>query len=277
MSYLKRQHMLIKLADIFSELFVAVADSELGKITHGNLPISNKLFDWEHALPDANDPLRFRLPRVGVIAPQGNKFSFERSIGNAIVAPRALFMVFDTGLSTLGNYTILSSFVARIYEYKKNEIDKIESRLLLELQEFINLFSMPKLDIIGKPKDFKFSYDEIVFYTFELPTFEPGLSDIQYCFYTQHPLKYIYNSERRPDERLNKLFNIAKKDAIRKMTTKDGVQTIAIPMEARQIYASQLEWYYILSKEIIVPMRILNDKGELNSEYTIGMINKDVK
>ena len=136
---------------------------------------------------------------------------------------------------------------------------------------------MPKLDIIGKPKDFKFSYDEIVFYTFELPTFEPGLSDIQYCFYTQHPLKYIYNSERRPDERLNKLFNIAKKDAIRKMTTKDGVQTIAIPMEARQIYASQLEWYYIPSKEIIVPMRILNDKGELNSEYTIGMINEDVK
>ena len=124
MSYLKRQHMLIKLADIFSELFVAVADSELGKITHGNLPISNKLFDWEHALPDANDPLRFRLPRVGVIAPQGNKFSFERSIGNAIVAPRALFMVFDTGLSTLGNYTILSSFVARIYEYKKMKLTK---------------------------------------------------------------------------------------------------------------------------------------------------------
>ncbi|WP_426761865.1 toxin VasX [Hafnia paralvei] len=442
---------------------------EHGKITHGNLPISNKLFDWEHALPDANDPLRFRLPRVGIIAPQGNKFSFERSIGNATAAPSTLFMLFDTGFSGLSafcNCMVLSSLVAQTSEYEKadplargnviynltktaaaitsltvdvlnisknvaklisthtahplapklgdyalalegevitkrvtgalalvnflsavvstmdafdayqqgnagemvsntittvayvsfigisfavmlgiivapeivflatasafamliggtvgaiytkrsalentlyncfwgagkqygywdelrgdinkqlkitkdnNEIDKIESRLSLELQEFINLFSMPKLDIIGKPKDFKFSYDEIVFYTFELPTFEPGLSDIQYCFYTQHPLKYIYNSERRPDERLNKLFNIAKKDAIRKMTTKDGVQTIAIPMEARQIYASQLEWYYIPSKEIIVPMRILNDKGELNSEYTIGMINEDVK
>ena len=35
--------------------------------------------------------------------------------------------------------------------------------------------------------------------------------------------------------------------------------------------------YYIPFKEIIVPMRILNDKGELNSEYTIGMINEDVK
>lgn len=442
---------------------------EHGKITHGNLPISNKLFDWEHALPDANDPLRFRLPRVGVIAPQGKKFSFERSIGNATAAPRTLLILFDTnfsGLSAFCNCMVLSSLVSQTSEYEKadplargnviytltkaaaaitsltvdvlnisknvaklistkiahslaprlgdyalalegevitkrvtgalalvnflsavvstmdafdayqqgntgemvsntittvayvsfigisfavmlgiivapeivflatasafamlivgtigviytkrsalenilyncfwgagkqygywgelrgdinkqlkiakdnNEIDKIEPRLLLESQEFINLFSMPKLDIIGKPKDFKFSYDEIVFYTFELPSFESGLSDIQYCFYTQHPLKDIYKSERRPDERLNKLFDIAKKDAIRKMTTKDGVQTIAIPMEARQIYASQLEWYYIPSKEIIVPMRILNDKGELNSEYTIGMINEDVK
>ncbi|WP_250870682.1 hypothetical protein [Hafnia paralvei] len=73
MSYLKRQHMLIKLADIFSELFVAVADSELGKITHGNLPISNKLFDWEHALPDANDPLRFRASSRGRYSSSGEQ------------------------------------------------------------------------------------------------------------------------------------------------------------------------------------------------------------
>ncbi|WP_250870685.1 hypothetical protein [Hafnia paralvei] len=69
---------------------------------------------------------------------------------------------------------------------------------------------MPELDIVGKPKGFKISYDEIVFYTFKLPDFETGLSDIKYCFYTMFPMKDVYKSERRPDERLNKLFDAAK-------------------------------------------------------------------
>ena len=448
---------------------------EHGKITHGNLPISNKLFDWEHALPDANDPLRFRLPRVGVIAPQGNKFSFERSIGNAIVAPSTLFMLFDTGfsgLSAFGNCMVLSSLVAQTSEYEKadplargnviytltkaatamtsltldvlnvsknvanlistktahslapklgeyalalsgevitksvtgalalvnflsavvsametrdayqqgntglavsnsiltlaftifggialamlmeltapvwltalgftitnlvaigfilliggalavifttrtalenilyncfwgigkkygywnekrkgisyqikqitdpSKIELIINRFYIEQQEFINFFSAPVLDIVGKAKGFKISYDETVFYTFKLPNFETGLSDVRYCFYTILPITDIYKSERRPDERLNKLFDMAKKSAISKITIKDGIPTIAVPMEARQIYASQLEWYYMPSKEVIVPMRFLNSKGVLNTEYTIGMIDEKVR
>ncbi|MBW2957805.1 toxin VasX [Hafnia paralvei] len=434
---------------------------ELGKITHGNLPISNKLFDWEHALPDANDPIRLRLPLVDIIAPQGNQFSFERGISNLGIAPRPLFMLFDmnfSGLSAYGNYTILSSFVAQTSEYEKadplargnviytltkaatamtsltldvlsvsknaarlistktahplapklgeyalalegkvitksvtgalalvnflsavvsametrdayqqgntglaisngmltlaslifggmlmastapvwltvtaftlliggtlgimfttrtalenvlyncfwgagkqygywgikrnsiqsqlaaTKLEKLRdtnSRLLyIESYEFVNLFSMPALDIVGKPKGFKISYDEIVFYTFKLPNFSTGLSDVQYCFYTMFPMKDIYKSERRPDERLNKLFNMAKKIAISNITIKDGIPTIAVPMEARQIYASQLEWYYMPSKEVIVPMRMLNSKGELDKEYTIGMVDEKVK
>ncbi len=431
---------------------------EHGKITHGNLPISNKLFDWEHALPDANDPLRFRLPRVGVIAPQGNKFSFERSIGNATAAPSTLFMLFDTGFSGLSafcNCMVLSSLVAQTSEYEKadplargnviytltkaatamtsltldvlnvsknvaklisthaahplapklgdyalalegevitksvtgalalvnflsvvvstmdafdayqqgnagltvsnsmltlafaifggilmaptapvwltvtaftlliggtlgvmfmtrtalenvlyncfwgagkqygywgetrNDIlyqlnavkkkEKYAQIITIESQEFVNLFSMPELDIVGKPKGFKISYDEIVFYTFKLPDFETGLSDIKYCFYTMFPMKDVYKSERRPDERLNKLFDAAKKSAMSNITIKDGIATIAVPIEARQIYASQLEWYYMPSKEIIAPMRMLNSKGELDKEYTIGMIDEKVR
>lgn len=439
---------------------------EHGKITHGNLPISNKLFDWEHALPDANDPLRFRLPRVGVIAPQGNKYSFERSIGNATAAPSTLFMLFDTGFSGLSafcNCMVLSSLVSQTSEYEKADplargnmvyeiikasatltslavdvlnlsknaakfistktahslapklgeyalalgklptkmvtgalgavnylnavvsaIDTYDAyqqgnvgaiisdgvltiaftmfgsivsapllgisapasltvvaftlligatlgvifttrttlenilyncfwgagkmygywgeergsiqyqlafvkdekshdssirRLLIESQEFINLFYMPALEIVGKQNiiDFKFSYDETVYYKFKLPGFESGLSDVHYCFYTMFPLKDIYKFERRPDERLNKLFDIAKNKSIRKITIEGDIPTISVPMEARQIYASQLEWYYIPSKEIITPMRILNNKGILNTEYTIGMIDEEVK
>jgi hypothetical protein len=164
--------------------------------------------------------------------------------------------------------------------YQLNAVKKKEKYaqiITIESQEFVNLFSMPELDIVGKPKGFKISYDEIVFYTFKLPDFETGLSDIKYCFYTMFPMKDVYKSERRPDERLNKLFDAAKKSAMSNITIKDGIATIAVPIEARQIYASQLEWYYMPSKEIIAPMRMLNSKGELDKEYTIGMIDEKVR
>lgn len=95
--------------------------------------------------------------------------------------------------------------------------------------------------------------------------------------YSNFPLKEIYKSERRPDEKINKLFDIAKNSALNNITMEDGIKIISVPMSANQIYASQLEWYYAPSKEIISPMRLLNNKGTLDTEYTIGMIDEKAK
>lgn len=100
---------------------------------------------------------------------------------------------------------------------------------------------MPALDIVGKPKGFKLSYDKIVYYKFKLPDFVCGVSNIDYCFYSNFPLKEIYKSERHPDEKINKLFDIAKNSALNNITMEDGIKIISVPMSANQIYASQLE------------------------------------
>lgn len=439
---------------------------ELGKITHGNLPISNKLFDWEHALPDANDPIRLRLPLVDIVAPQGNQFSFERGISNLGIAPRPLFMLFDmnfSGLSAYGNYTILSSFVAQTSEYEKadplargnviytltkaatamtsltldvlsvsknaaklistktahplapklgeyalaldskiftkvvtgalalvnflsavvsamdaydayqqgntglaisngiltlaftifggiavaalmgftapvwltitgfilliggtlgvifttrsalenilyncfwgmgkqygfwnmlrksipeqiNDIKKPENKIFIsssfekEQYEFINIFSMPSLEITGDSKWFKPNYDETVKYKFTLPCYQPGISDITYCFYTRTPSiddDGLY--ELYPDEKLNEIFDKIKKSKEAIIETIGGETVITIPMKAGAVYSSKIEWYYTPTPEMIVPMRMLNSKGKITNEYTIGMIDEKVR
>lgn len=441
---------------------------EHGKITHGNLPISNKLFDWEHALPDANDPLRFRLPRVGIVAPQGNKFSFERSIGNATAAPSTLFMLFDTGFSGLSafcNCMVLSNLVSQISEYEKADplarsnaiynltkaaaaitsltVDALnifkntaklistktahslaprlgdyaltlDSRLftkavtgalalvnflcaavsamdtyyayqqgdtksaisnsaltlafsifggiavatlmgltapawltaagfilliggtigvmfttrsvlenilyncfwgagkqygywgkerpsinkqlfmvkdknnkeivnkwfITEYYEFINLFSMPKLEIKDKPKWYSLDYDTTVKYQFTLPCYHPGVSDITYCFYTKTLSAYDDDGgsyERYPDEKLNKIFDNIKKSKETIIEKIDGETVITIPIKATAVYSSQIEWYYTPTPEMIIPMRMLNSKGKITTEYTIGMIDEKVR
>lgn len=451
----------------------AAAESDIySKIAHDRMPVANKLFDWEHALPDANDAIRLRLPRVGAIAPQGNKFSFENAIGYTDTAPRALLLLFDTGfsgLSAFGNYTTLSALAEQTLDYEKadpltrgnvaytqikaaaaiisltvdvftisknvtqlssrviqkiptavarqlapklgamsqaleegaikiavtgalaavnflsaavaamdtydayqqgntgeavsegvltlaftifggiavaalmgitapvwltisaftlliggtlgvmftsrsalenilyncfwgagkqygfwnQERDTITSQMqqlqnisissniapLLELEprEFINLFSMPNLEIIGNSKWFKIGYDEKITYKFILPNYEAGVSDVIYCFYTNTPSPGTYQYNRHPDEKLITIFDKIRKSKETSIETKDGVTTISIPMKAGSVYYSQLEWYYSPSPELIVPMRILNSKGEISSEYIIGMIDEKVK
>lgn len=434
------------------------------------MPVANKLFDWEHALPDANDAIRLRLPLVGVIAPQGNKFSFENAIGYTETASRALLLLFDTsfsGLSAFGNYTTLSSLAEQTSDYEKadpltrgnvaytqikaaaaiisltvdvftisknvtqlssrviqkiptavarqlapklgamsqaleegaikiavtgalaavnflsaavaamdtydayqqgntgeavsegmltlaftifggiavaalmgitapvwltisaftlliggtlgvmftsrsalenilyncfwgkgdlygfwgesrdtipSQIEKIKKpynlelmkkRFFIEQHEFINLFSMPKLEISGRPSGLSLGYKKMIKYNFTLPNYESGVSDIQYCFYTFSPLKKIFQSKRTPDEILNKIFDKKIKDA--EIEIKDGFLNLKIEMESRLVYASEIEWIYAPSPDLIVPMRIIDNNGNLNTNYIIGMIDERTK
>lgn len=449
----------------------AAAESNIySKIAHDRMPVANKLFDWEHALPDANDAIRLRLPLVGVIAPQGNKFSFENAIGYTETASRALLLLFDTsfsGLSAFGNYTTLSSLAEQTSDYEKadpltrgnvaytqikaaaaiisltvdvftisknvtqlssrviqkiptavarqlapklgamsqaleegaikiavtgalaavnflsaavaamdtydayqqgntgeavsegmltlaftifggiavaalmgitapvwltisaftlliggtlgvmftsrsalenilyncfwgkgdlygfwgesrdtipSQIEKIKKpynlelmkkRFFIEQHEFINLFSMPKLEISGRPSGLSLGYKKMIKYNFTLPNYESGVSDIQYCFYTFSPLKKIFQSKRTPDEILNKIFDKKTKDA--EIEIKDGFLNLKIEMESRLVYASEIEWIYAPSPDLIVPMRIIDNNGNLNTNYIIGMIDERTK
>jgi hypothetical protein len=156
----------------------------------------------------------------------------------------------DTALDLLGNVAVQSSY-------------QIES------QEFLNYFYQPQLKIednsfVGSIQG-QFTYA----YTFILPNFQPGVSEIECEIYGRERIRHNLSRFEPNAELQQKLYQAIKKA---EFTEKDGQTTFTIKLTAdRQV---RLHWYYAPNSNIISPRRYLTKDG-LITEPLIGMIDEE--
>ncbi len=183
--------------------------------------------------------------------------------------------------------------------------NKIQDAFHVENQEFLNLFFMPQLVIERKQVYNKFRS----IYTFTLPAFQQGSSDLQYAFYQLLPEKpvnqwlsgsiapggliqqhtellkkeqkrydelksqaeYIDGKLYLYDEELTARFREALKRA--ESTSENDNLKLIITVEDRYPYPNQetaeLFWHYIPFKDTAVPLRYLTNK-KMNEKPIIG-------
>ncbi|MBC8952262.1 toxin VasX [Xenorhabdus sp. PB62.4] len=177
----------------------------------------------------------------------------------------------------------------------------------IENQEFLNLFFMPNLAIERKQINYSGKLSSI--YTFNLPAFQQGNSDLQYAFYQILPKKPVntwssgntapdkliqqhieslkkeqkhYEELRSRSEEIDGKFYIYDKelterfrDALKtaKAEYKNGSLELIITVEDRYLYpneeTAELFWHYIPFADSVVPLRYLINK-EKHKKPIIG-------
>ncbi len=155
--------------------------------------------------------------------------------------------------------------IARKMNSKTQKAFKIES------QEFLNLFFMPELTITRKQKYNKFSS----IYTFKLPAFQRGTSDLQYAFYQLQPQKPVntwLSGNAAPSELIQKHVKSLKeeqehyeklKSQAEKIDGKLYVYDKELTARFREsLKTAELFWHYIPFEDAAVPLRYLAHKTE---------------
>ncbi|MCC8380911.1 toxin VasX [Xenorhabdus sp. PB30.3] len=187
---------------------------------------------------------------------------------------------------------------------KMSNSKEIQHAFDIESQEFLNLFFMPNLNIQSKQEYKKFS----TIYTFKLPAFQQGSSDLQYAFYKPLPkpvntwhsggmapvdaIRVHMESFKKEQEYYNELKSRAEeidgklyiydeeltarfREALKiaQVEYKNGNLELTISVEDRYPYpnkdTAELFWHYIPYEDTIVPLRYLTSK-EMNQKPIIG-------
>ncbi|MBD2795876.1 hypothetical protein ID856_04900 [Xenorhabdus sp. 18] len=186
----------------------------------------------------------------------------------------------------------------RQLEIAREMNNKTQDAFDIESQEFFNLFFMPKLIIERKQVNYSNKFSGI--YTFILPAFQQGSSDLQYAFYQLLPKKPVNTwlsgntapgkliqqhteSLKKEQERYEELKSRAEeidgklyiyneeltkrfREALRtaKAEYKNGSLELIITVEDRYPYpneeTAELFWHYIPFADSAVPLRYLINK-----------------
>ena len=129
---------------------------------------------------------------------------------------------------------------------------KLQTFYQIELQEFMNYLNMPQLQIEKDSGWFNFKPKINFKYTFNLPNFQQGVSELFLGLAAGGRVDYS------PD---------MQKAVVKAMKTQSGFRleqgaailevTVQLPRDAR------LYWYYAPQPDTVVPMRRLNNDGEI--------------
>jgi hypothetical protein len=135
----------------------------------------------------------------------------------------------------------------------------------VELQEFMNLLYMPKLDL-----DVDSSWSAHTYtYTFTLPNFQVGLSDIEFALYPPSVFEFVSS---QPDQEAIRELRQAMERALQKQENivyKDGSAIISLSITLKTKIC--LIWAYTPQPGTTVPARFLIDGGV--KEPVVGMVN----
>ena len=144
--------------------------------------------------------------------------------------------------------------------------EKIQRYYQTELQEFMNYMNMPKLEIVLMiEKEGWYFFRRVLSYhykyKFTLPNFEQGVSELRYGLVgTAGDLGHMD---------YNPVLEKAMSSAI--IRHEQGTAMIEVSMQP--LSEVTLYWYYEPQPEVVVPMRRLNDEGEIVKEI-FGMKNE---
>ncbi len=153
----------------------------------------------------------------------------------------------------------------------------------LEVQEFMNIFAMPQmeLDIYGGSTSRMlfgnlFSDDRSYDIILRLPQFVIGQSEIVAGVYANGvPVPDTGLVSQSYDATLTSRFTDAVRTAIEngRYTHADGMMVLTLRVDFGQ--RANILWYYLPKPDVIVPMRMLTNRGELRvSGITAGMRNE---
>ncbi|MEJ2407042.1 MAG: hypothetical protein P8171_22710, partial [Candidatus Thiodiazotropha sp.] len=149
--------------------------------------------------------------------------------------------------------------------------ETIHSYFEVEIQEFMNYLYMPSVEINSTEGLLDFKGDKrTYFFTFTLPGFQEGVSDIRQevrTYKQTHPRK---PGNWRKDEQLTKALSDAIAGAIIKPD--EGATRVSISIETREDV--KLFWAYQVNPEVTVPQRYLTKDG-MALEPTTGIIDED--
>ena len=156
-----------------------------------------------------------------------------------------------------------------------NQQQTIHHFFRLELQEFLNFFNMPKLEIEGKSFWLGRMGDaDIYTYTFTLPNFQPGISELRILLYS--PAEMDFNTgfvNSKPNEALTRDFTQKIDNQSIRLDATTGTAIIKVRFSSE--IKIKLYWYYLPQPDVMVPMRILSEQGELKQQFLIGMMDEE--
>jgi hypothetical protein len=147
--------------------------------------------------------------------------------------------------------------------YKIGIDQEMAFRYQVELQEFMNLLHMPKLDLDVDSSWFSHTYT----YTFTLPNFQVGLSDIEFDLYPPSSAFGFVSSQ--PDQEANRALRQAMERTLQKqeeIVYKNGSAVITLKTKIC------LVWAYKPQPGTTVPARFLTN-GSVK-EPVVGMVNE---
>jgi len=151
-----------------------------------------------------------------------------------------------------------------------NDDKEIQASFNIELQEFMNLFYMPKLEI--KHTDNGKGTARTVKYKFSLPSFQVGQSDLRFDFFSTDWLDYIVDNKLNNDFQM--AFDAYLANAADHLYNKGNLEfeiTMLVPN------SSHIKWSYEWQPNITVPTRFLTEDGIIKGKTSdFGMRNDDV-
>lgn len=148
----------------------------------------------------------------------------------------------------------------------------------LELQEFMNYFYFPQVEVTDDKSFFQTIGTEYNYeYQFKLPGFVAGVSEIHYEIRTLHTefgeSSYwgtSMNTSWAYNEALTEQLKQCIQDA--RIDIKDNIAELAVTLKTTQ--QLRLHWYYEPQPGIVAPRRYLTKSGLIN-EPIIGMVDEE--
>jgi len=169
----------------------------------------------------------------------------------------------------------------RLDESKRVSGDEvIGSAYQMEIQEFMNYFYQPKLEVEDDTPFFATAGDiRTYYYQFTLPNFEPGISELHYSvkswstgararFGPAHDSILTDKLRDVVDEWMATLENSDSLDPYQE----EGVMKMSLAFETDQ--RVQLHWHYEPRPGVIAPRRYLTEDGVIDSPIQ-GMVDED--
>lgn len=139
----------------------------------------------------------------------------------------------------------------------------------MELQEFMNMFNMPKLTLT-RHVPFAASLRKLprtYRYQFELPNFQQGVSEIHFALYTAAGFNENGQITNRPDANLSRLFAEKARQVLR-IQGDSALIDLHMELTGRAV----LIWGYEPQPGVLVPLRLLGQNG-LNNQAAAGMVD----
>ena len=149
---------------------------------------------------------------------------------------------------------------------------EMQTYYAVELQEFSNYLNMPQLKIekdvpfAASIRDLPRTYD----YTFTLPNFVPGVSEIYYGIYTPSDLQENGQMTMSLNQELTD--KLAEQIANSKITPANGAAIINARLEIKAL--ARIIWAYEPSPGTLTPLRYIRN-GDIYTQPLIGMLDEN--